>query len=81
MQYRKDRNGNKISVLGYGCMRFPQKNGSIDYEKTKAQIKLAIDHGVNYFDTAYVYPGSEETVGKIMEDLGVRKDIYIKRRY
>ena len=77
MQYRKDRNGNKISVLGYGCMRFPQKNGSIDYEKTKAQIKLAIDHGVNYFDTAYVYPGSEETVGKIMEDLGVRKDIYI----
>ena len=77
MQYRKDRNGNKISVLGYGCMRFPQKNGSIDYQKTKAQIKLAIDHGVNYFDTAYVYPGSEETVGKIMEDLGVRKDIYI----
>ena len=77
MQYRKDRNGNKISVLGYGCMRFPQKNGSIDYEKTKAQIKLAIDHGVNYFDTAYVYPGSEETVGKIMEDRGVRKDIYI----
>lgn len=77
MQYRKDRNGNKISILGYGCMRFPQKNGSIDYEKTKAQIKLAIDHGVNYFDTAYVYPGSEETVGKIMEDLGVRKDIYI----
>ena len=77
MQYRKDRYGNKISVLGYGCMRFPQKNGSIDYEKTKAQIKLAIDHGVNYFDTAYVYPGSEETVGKIMEDLGVRKDIYI----
>jgi predicted aldo/keto reductase-like oxidoreductase len=30
MQYRKDRYGNKISVLGYGCMRFPQKNGSID---------------------------------------------------
>ena len=77
MQYRKDRYGNKISVLGYGCMRFPQKNGSIDYQKTKAQIKLAIDHGVNYFDTAYIYPGSEETVGKIMEDLGVRKDIYI----
>ena len=77
MQYRKDRYGNKISVLGYGCMRFPQKNGSIDYRKTKAQIKLAIDHGVNYFDTAYIYPGSEETVGKIMEELGVRKDIYI----
>ncbi|HAV27388.1 MAG TPA: aldo/keto reductase, partial [Lachnospiraceae bacterium] len=44
MQYRKDRYGNKISVLGYGCMRFPQKNGSIDYQKTKDQIKLAIDH-------------------------------------
>lgn len=77
MQYRKDRYGNKISVLGYGCMRFPQKNGSIDYEKTKAQIKLAIDHGVNYFDTAYVYPGSEDTLGRIMEELDVRKDIYV----
>ena len=77
MQYRTDRHGNRISVLGYGCMRFPQKNGSIDLKKTKAQIRLALDHGVNYFDTAYVYPGSEEAVGTIMEELGVRRDINI----
>ncbi|MDO4804103.1 MAG: aldo/keto reductase [Lachnospiraceae bacterium] len=77
MQYRKNRCGEKISALGYGCMRFPQKNGSIDMEKTKAQIAFAIKHGVNYFDTAYIYPGSEEAVGKIMEELGVRKDINI----
>ncbi len=77
MQYRTDRRGNRISVLGYGCMRFPQKNGSIDLKKTKAQIRLALDHGVNYFDTAYVYPGSEEAVGTIMEELGVRRDINI----
>ena len=77
MQYRTDRCGNRISVLGYGCMRFPQKNGSIDLKKTKAQIRLALDHGVNYFDTAYVYPGSEEAVGTIMEELGVRRDINI----
>ena len=77
MQYRKDRYGNKISVLGFGCMRFPTKNGVIDHERTKAQIKLAIDHGINYFDTAYIYPGSEEAVGKIMEELSVRKEINI----
>lgn len=41
MQYRNDRYGNKISVLGYGCMRFSQKGGKIDIEKAVPKfIKL-----------------------------------------
>ena len=38
MQYRKDKYGNDLSVLGYGCMRFPQKLGRIDLEQTEQQI-------------------------------------------
>ena len=59
MQYREDKYGNKLSILGFGCMRFQRKMGSIDYEKAERQIMLAIENGVNYFDSAYIYPGSE----------------------
>ena len=38
MQYRLDRNGEKISLLGYGCMRFSKKGSSIDLEKTEKEI-------------------------------------------
>ena len=52
MQYRSDKYGNKISVLGYGCMRFSQKAGVIDIDKTEKEIMAAYHAGVNYFDTA-----------------------------
>ena len=59
MQYRRfgtlDWNA---SVLGFGCMRFPTiegDSGKIDQEKTNKMIWRAVDEGVNYFDTAYVY--------------------------
>lgn len=58
--------GEEISILGFGCMRFPRKNGRIDEERTEKQILSAIDQGVNYFDTAYIYPGSEKVLGKIL---------------
>lgn len=77
MQYRNDRNGNKISLLGFGCMRFTRKGKDIDIEKALNETKRAIDLGVNYFDTAYVYPGSEAAMGQIFERLGCRKDILI----
>ena len=58
MQYRNDKYGNKISILGYGCMRFTNKNGKIDEAKAEEEIMEAYRQGVNYYDTAYVYPGS-----------------------
>ncbi len=77
MQYRLDKYGNKISALGYGCLRFPQKLGRTDMEKTEAQIMDAIRGGVNYFDTAYIYPGSEAALGEILEKNQVRDQVYI----
>lgn len=69
MQYREmGKTGDKLSILGYGCMRYPQKNGRIDEERTERQIIQAIEQGVNYFDTAYIYHGgrSESILGKIL---------------
>ena len=54
MQYRSDKYGNQLSILGYGCMRFPQKKGKIDMVLTEMQMMAAIAGGVNYFDTAYI---------------------------
>lgn len=50
---------NTVSLLGYGCMRFPEKDGQIDKEKAMALIDRAIAGGVNYFDTAYPYHGGK----------------------
>ena len=77
MQYRKDKYGNLLSVLGYGCMRFPRKQGHIDMQATEAQILQAVDGGVNYFDTAYIYPGSEECLGRILEENQIRSKVNI----
>ena len=77
MQYRKDKYGNDISALGFGCMRFQRKNGSIDMEEAERELLAAIDAGVNYFDTAYIYPGSEVAVGEIFAKNSVREKIKI----
>lgn len=78
MQYRKDnKSGNELSILGFGCMRFPQKLGIIDMEKTEKLIMDSIHNGVNYFDTAYIYTGSEAALGQILEKNKVRDKIYI----
>ncbi len=77
MQYRTDREDNKISILGYGCMRFSKNGSEIDLDKAEQELMYAIRHGVNYLDTAYVYPGSEEAVGKILAKNHCREDIYL----
>ena len=77
MKYRQDKYGNQISQLGYGCMRFTKKGGSADYEKAEAEVLRAIELGVNYFDTAYIYPGNEECLGKILSNNHVREKINI----
>ncbi len=77
MKYRLDQRNQKISALGFGCMRFPRKNGRIDFEETEREVMLAIREGINYFDTAYIYPGSEETLGRILKKNGVRDRVFI----
>ena len=77
MQYRQDKYGNQLSALGFGCLRFQRKMGSIDYEKAERQIMLAINGGVNYFDTAFIYPGSEAVLGEVLEKNNVRDKVYI----
>ena len=72
MQTRKG-----ISILGYGCMRFSQKNNKIDFEKAEKEFMRAYELGVNYFDTAYIYPGSEDVVGRIVEKNNIRDKINI----
>ena len=68
MQYRNDKYGNKISVLGYGCMRFTKTAGVIDMDKAEKELMAAYEMGVNYYDTAYIYGGSEAAIGKIAGD-------------
>ena len=77
MQYRNDKYGNKISVLGYGCMRFSQKAGRVELEKTEKEILAAFEAGVNYYDTAYIYPGSEAALGEILERNQIRDKVNI----
>lgn len=67
MLYRSDKkNGGELSVLGYGCMRFTKKGTVIDQEKAEKEMLYALENGVNYFDTAYIYPGSEAALGKFL---------------
>ena len=77
MQYRRDKKGADISVLGYGCMRFTRKGTAIDLDKAEGEVMEAIASGVNYFDTAYIYPGSETALGEILERNGCRERVKI----
>ena len=62
------KNGSKISILGFGCMRLPTKNGNIDEQRSIELIRSAARAGVNYFDTAYIYHRgkSEVLLGKAL---------------
>ncbi|NCC56610.1 MAG: aldo/keto reductase, partial [Synergistales bacterium] len=80
MLYRSmPRTGDKISILGFGCMRLPlDGEGKIDEARASAMIRSAIDRGVNYIDTAYTYHGgeSESFVGKALQD-GYREKVFL----
>jgi predicted aldo/keto reductase-like oxidoreductase len=62
MNYRVNpKNNDKLSILGFGCMRFAK-----DEKEVEKQIIYAIENGVNYFDTAYIYPNSEVILGRVL---------------
>ena len=52
--------------LGFGLMRLPRKGMRTDVEQTKKMVDLFMQAGFTYFDTAYVYPGSEDTIRKAL---------------
>ena len=75
MLYRNDRYGNPISLLGFGCMRFTRKGSGYDVDKAEAEFRRAVELGVNYFDTAYLYTGNEALMGEIFTRTGLRDKI------
>lgn len=65
------KNGDKLSILGFGCMRLPMdKSRAIDQERAIQQIRSAIDGGVNYLDTAWPYHAgySEGLLGQALKN-------------
>ncbi|MCL1884406.1 MAG: aldo/keto reductase [Defluviitaleaceae bacterium] len=73
MQFRADKSsGNKLSALGFGCMRFPQIGS-----EAERMVLSAVQGGVNFFDTAYLYPNNEKTLGAILKKLKLREKVYI----
>lgn len=86
MQYRDfGKTGCKISAIGYGMMRLPMRKDNskeIDVELSKKIVRYAIDHGVNYIDTAYNYIGGkcEGVTGEILQD-GYREKVYLATKF
>jgi predicted aldo/keto reductase-like oxidoreductase len=73
------KNGDELSILGFGCMRLPlNPDTSIDEARAIAQIRGAIDRGVNYLDTAWPYHGgqSEPLLAKALKD-GYRERVKV----
>ena len=73
----------RLSALGFGAMRLPtQADGSIDVARTEEMVRYAMDHGVNYFDTAYPYHGgmSEVVLGQILKQYP-RDSFYLADKY
>ena len=71
MEYRKmEKPDKKVSLLGFGCMRFPMKDGRIDEALSEKMLDIAIKSGVNYLDTAFPYHSGESElfVGRMLSN-------------
>ena len=85
MEYRvSPKTGKEVSLLGFGAMRLPSSRGSIDYDLSRSLFEYAIDNGVNYIDTAYLYGNgsgsNERVVGEALESLGYRDKVFISTK-
>ena len=58
--------GKDTPKLGFGLMRLPRRGFAINVEQVKVMVDLFLDAGFTYFDTAYVYPGSETAIRKAL---------------
>lgn len=77
MQYRiNPKTGDWLSALGYGCMRLSRNGPLVDQKKAEKELTLAYEKGVNFFDTAYIYPGIEDALGKWLEK-GYREKVLV----
>ena len=79
MNYRNDKYGNPLSILGFGCMRFQQAKGRIDLEEAERESMEAYRGGVNYFDTSPVYcrGESENALGTALAHSGYSRGDYV----
>lgn len=78
-----DFQNKQLSLLGFGTMRLPLlEDGSIDEAQVKEMTKYALEHGVNYFDTAYPYHNgeSERVIGRILREYP-RDSYYLATKY
>ena len=57
----------KLPKLGFGLMRLPEKDGEIDMSRVCDMVDAYMKNGMNYFDTAFIYPGSESALGEILQ--------------
>jgi len=58
--------GKDVPKLGFGLMRLPRKGVVTDIEQVKTMVDMFMEAGFTYFDTAYVYPGSEAATKKAL---------------
>ena len=72
----------KLSMLGFGTMRLPMKDGAIDENQVRDMVRLCMDNGINYFDTAWPYHNghSEIVIGKILKEYP-RSSYYLATKY
>ena len=79
----KDFQNKKLSLLGFGTMRFPVlEDGSIDEAQVEDMVDYAMSHGVNYFDTAWPYHSgeSEKVIGRVLKKYS-RDSFYLADKY
>lgn len=89
MEYQKLGNSDlNVSRICLGCMGFgDNENGmhtwTINEEKTREIVKLALDNGINFFDTAIGYQNgtSEQYLGRALKDFAKREDVYIATKF